>query len=78
LGFLWDEENKLPPTGRPIAWLIPRIDLVDRKLVEQAHAAGKKVMVWTLNRAEQMRQVAEWGVDAIISDDTDLLVRSFA
>jgi glycerophosphoryl diester phosphodiesterase len=45
-------------------------------LVEQVHAAGKKVMVWTVNRAERMREFAAWGVDAIISDETELLVRS--
>ncbi len=76
LGFLWDEENKLPPNGLPIAWLIPRVDLVDRKLVEQAHAAGQKVMVWTVNHADEMQRMNEWGVDAIISDDTELLARS--
>ena len=31
-------------------------------------------MVWTVNRAERMREFAEWGVDAIISDETELLV----
>src|ERR1700690_2149318 len=71
LGFLWDEEKKVPPTGLPVAWLIPRIDFVDRKLIEQAHAAGKKVMAWTVNRAEEMQRMTEWGVDAIISDDTE-------
>jgi hypothetical protein len=33
-------------------------------------------MVWTVNRAERMREFAAWGVDAIISDETELLVRS--
>jgi glycerophosphoryl diester phosphodiesterase len=32
-------------------------------------------MVWTVNRAEHMRQFEAWGVDAIISDETELLVR---
>jgi len=50
--------------------------LADRDLVDQVHAAGKKVMVWTVNRAERMREFAAWGVDAIISDETELLVRS--
>jgi glycerophosphoryl diester phosphodiesterase len=77
LGFLWDEENASPATGLPVAWLIPRIDLVDRKLIEQAHAVGRKVMAWTVNRAEEMQRLTEWSVDAIISDDTNLLVRSF-
>lgn len=76
LGFLWDEENKFPPTALPIAWLIPRIDLVDPKLIEQAHSAGKKVMVWTVNLADEMQRISEWGVDAIISDETAVLVRT--
>jgi glycerophosphoryl diester phosphodiesterase len=33
-------------------------------------------MVWTVNRAERMREFAGWGVDAIISDETELLVGS--
>jgi glycerophosphoryl diester phosphodiesterase len=56
--------------------VIPQFKLTDRKLVELVHAAGKRVMVWTVNRAERMREFAEWGVDAIISDETELLIRS--
>jgi glycerophosphoryl diester phosphodiesterase len=33
-------------------------------------------MVWTVNRAERMRDFDAWGADAIISDETELLVRS--
>jgi glycerophosphoryl diester phosphodiesterase len=33
-------------------------------------------MTWTVNRADEMHKVAEWGMDAIISDDTELLVRT--
>ena len=33
-------------------------------------------MVWTVNRASRMREFAGWGVDAIISDETELLTRS--
>jgi glycerophosphoryl diester phosphodiesterase len=32
--------------------------------------------VWTVNRADEMKRLAAWGADAIISDDTELLVRS--
>jgi glycerophosphoryl diester phosphodiesterase len=38
--------------------------------------AGKKVIVWTVNSAEDMRRFAEQGVDGIISDDTKLLVQT--
>jgi glycerophosphoryl diester phosphodiesterase len=48
----------------------------DEDLINQVHAAGKKIMLWTVNRAERMRVFAGWGVDAIISDETELLVRS--
>jgi glycerophosphoryl diester phosphodiesterase len=33
-------------------------------------------MVWTVNRDQSMRELAGWGVDAIISDETESLVRS--
>ena len=56
--------------------MIPQFKLADEKLVELVHAAGKKIMVWTVNRAERMREFAAWGVDAMISDETELLNRS--
>jgi hypothetical protein len=31
-----------------------------------------------VNRAARMREFAEWSVDAIISDETQLMVRSLA
>jgi glycerophosphoryl diester phosphodiesterase len=77
LGFLWEEENQIPQAGVPIAYLIPRHDLVNRELVEQAHAVGRRVMTWTVNRFEDMRRFAEWKMDAIISDNTELLVQTF-
>jgi glycerophosphoryl diester phosphodiesterase len=77
LGFLCDTPDKLRAWRAMAAdWVIPHSKLVDGELVENVHAAGKRIMVWTVNRPERMREFAEWGVDAIISDDTDLLVRS--
>ncbi len=46
-------------------------------MVEEIHAGGRKVLVWTVNDERQMRRLAEWGVEGIISDDTALLVRTF-
>ena len=59
------------PLEGPVTWVIPRVDLVDLALVKEFHAVGKKIMVWTVNRAEKMRQLADWGVDAIITDETE-------
>jgi glycerophosphoryl diester phosphodiesterase len=77
LGFLCETQDQLCGWREmPAEWVIPQFKLADRKLVELIHAAGKRIMVWTVNRAEHMREFYEWGVDAIISDETELLVRS--
>jgi glycerophosphoryl diester phosphodiesterase len=60
----------------PIDYVIPQQALVDRTLVEDAHDAGLRVFVWTVNDREDMLRLAGWGVDGIISDDTELLVRT--
>jgi glycerophosphoryl diester phosphodiesterase len=44
-------------------------------LVRKAHAAGKDVHVWTVNKPEVMLRMIERGVDNIITDDPALLVR---
>lgn len=58
-----------------VQWVIPRVDLVDRALIQGIHATAKKVMVWTANDPDAIQQLAEWGVDALISDDTERLAR---
>jgi glycerophosphoryl diester phosphodiesterase len=76
LGFLYEQEDQLAPTELPMAWMIPHFTLVNRELIDRAHAAGSKIMTWTVNRADEMRRIADWGVDAMISDETELLVRT--
>lgn len=53
--------------------LVPHHSLVSRGLVDAVHDAGRKLCVWTVNRPKLMEELAGWGVDAIISDDTRLL-----
>ena len=79
LGLLCEKPGQLRCWQESAAeWMIPRSDLVTATLVDEVHAAGKKIMVWTVNRAEQIEMLARAGVDAIISDDTELLVRIVA
>jgi glycerophosphoryl diester phosphodiesterase len=47
-------------------------DFVDEPLIRAAHAGGARVVAWTVNDAAQMRRFAEWGVDAICTDDVAL------
>jgi glycerophosphoryl diester phosphodiesterase len=59
----------------PLDYVIVQQALVDEQLVQEIHSAGKKVLVWTVNEKHFMLQFARFGVDGIISDDTELLVR---
>ncbi len=77
LGFLCETRGRLCAWREmPAEWVIPQFKLVDGELIELVHEAGKRILVWTVNRAERMRELAAWGADGIISDETELLVRS--
>lgn len=55
--------------------LAPRGDLITPDLVKKAHAAGLQVVAWTINEPEQMRRLMGAGVDGIMTDYPDRLVR---
>lgn len=46
---------------------------IDRASVNEAHALGLKVIVWTVNAEVDMRNLMALGVDGIISDYPDVL-----
>nr|WP_315723934.1 MULTISPECIES: glycerophosphodiester phosphodiesterase [unclassified Bradyrhizobium] len=48
---------------------------VSPELVDEAHALGLQVVVWTVNKPEDMAQLMDVGVDGIISDWPNLLRR---
>lgn len=58
----------------PVDYVIPHQSLVDEVLVQDVQHAGLRIFVWTVNEPEAMRRLAAWGVDGIISDETQLLV----
>jgi glycerophosphoryl diester phosphodiesterase len=60
----------------PVDYLIPHRSLVKKVLVQEVHSAGRKIFVWTVNSKKEMVRLADLGVDGIISDDTELLVRT--
>ncbi len=43
------------------------------KIVEEAHALGLAVVTWTVNDPDRAKQLAQWGVDTIITDAVDRL-----
>jgi glycerophosphoryl diester phosphodiesterase len=77
-GFICDTQRELSRwTTLPTQYVMPHYRLVSRELVKELHSGGRKVLVWTVNDERQMRRLAEWGVDGLISDDTALLARTF-
>ncbi len=57
-------------------YVIPHRSLVKKALVQELHSAGRKIFVWTVNSKKEMLRLADLGVDGIISDNTELLVRT--
>jgi glycerophosphoryl diester phosphodiesterase len=50
----------------------PRQDLVTRDLVESAHAAGVRVVPWTVNDVQTMAELVDLGVDGLVTDQPAL------
>lgn len=46
-------------------------EFVDRRLIVDAHARGLRICVYTVNEPDEMRQLADLGVDGIFSDYPD-------
>jgi glycerophosphoryl diester phosphodiesterase len=51
----------------------PSFDFVDEELVRQAHAAGVRVLPWTVNEPEDWERLVGWGVDGLTTDHPDRL-----
>jgi len=78
IGIICETPGQLARWRRlPVDYVIPHRALVNRLLVQEIQHAGLRIFVWTVNDQEAMLRLADLGVDGIISDDTELLVRTF-
>lgn len=50
----------------------PKNSLVTAARVQELHDLGCRVIVWTVNDAGRIRELTDWGVDGICSDDLTL------
>jgi glycerophosphoryl diester phosphodiesterase len=74
LGLICESDAQLRPWSElPIGYLISNYKIVDPARIRIYRAAGKRLLVWTVNTAADMRRCADSGVDGIISDNTSLL-----
>jgi glycerophosphoryl diester phosphodiesterase len=55
--------------------LHPYLTDVTPQQVRRVHRLNRRIHVWTVNAAEDMRRLFRWGVDAIFTDDPQLAVQ---
>jgi glycerophosphoryl diester phosphodiesterase len=70
-----DHGGSLPRTIKAAGGAIwsPSFGDVTAALIAEAHGLGLRVVVWTVNKRDDMARMIEIGVDGIISDRPDLL-----
>lgn len=51
-----------------------RTQLVSPRLIRAAHEAGLLVQIWTVNDADDIRRLLDWGADGVITDRPDVAV----
>jgi len=78
LGIICDtrKQLKLWP-DLPVSMVIPHHSILTKQLIKDLLRAGKTILTWTVNDKRSMLRLWDWGVHGIISDDTELLVRTF-
>jgi len=75
LGLICETASQMEDeNGLQLTHVIPHYKLITPALISEWHAARKQVFAWTVNSAKKMLELQDWGLDAIISDDTQLLV----
>jgi glycerophosphoryl diester phosphodiesterase len=79
LGILCEHRRDLQQwRDLPVNCVIPHHSLITKQLVKELCSADKAIFAWTVNDKDSMLRLWEWGVHGIISDDTQLLVRTFS
>jgi len=81
-GLLYDETYPPPLLRRlltpftPHTALHPHHPLLTAEFIKAAHARGKRVFTWTLDDPERARELAAWGLDGIITNEPDRVLRA--
>ncbi len=80
--LVWGQADPASLIGRAVAHgfqaIHPHDILVDQSFVDRASAAGLQVNVWTVDDPDRIVELAEFGVDGIITNDPAQAVRLLA
>ncbi|MGJ8669444.1 MAG: glycerophosphodiester phosphodiesterase family protein, partial [Oceanococcus sp.] len=76
-------QGPLPLLPNPVhhAFQVPPslgLEVVNQDFVDDAHAGGMAVHVWTINQCQEMLDLLALGVDAIMTDRPQLLEQLLA
>ncbi|WP_274543187.1 glycerophosphodiester phosphodiesterase family protein, partial [Microbacterium sp. CPCC 204701] len=55
-----------------------RLRVVTPRLIDAAHRHGVEVHVWTVNEPDDMHRLVAMGVDGIVTDRTDVALKTLA
>jgi len=69
--------RSIPGDWIPHEALHPYLTDVTARLVEKNHRKGRRIHVWTVNQAAEMRHLVGLGVDGIFTDDPLLALQTF-
>ncbi|MBQ2371820.1 MAG: hypothetical protein II289_01490, partial [Bacteroidales bacterium] len=56
-------------------WLSPHYTVVDEALVQKCREKGMKIVPWTVDQPEDLQRMIDLGVDAIITNYPDRLLK---
>ena len=56
-------------------WLSPNYKIVDKEFVEQCHARGMKIVPWTCDDPAEMKKQISYGIDGLITNYPDRLLK---
>ncbi len=80
-GLLFSDRSNIAPFLQELEfvphYVNPHYTLVDRKMVEELHASGMKVIPWTVNRKEDMLAMHRSGTDGLITDYPEMALSLF-
>jgi glycerophosphoryl diester phosphodiesterase len=78
LGLICERKSQLDRwKDLPVEYVIAHYKLLTPKVALRLKEAGKKILTWTVNNAVDMKRMARYDVEGIISDKTALLRRTF-
>jgi glycerophosphoryl diester phosphodiesterase len=76
LGVICETQSQLDHWPQlPVEYVIPHHKLLQGKFISEMKASGKRILVWTVNSATDMKRLSKSGVDGIISDNPKQLAR---